>query len=295
MYKIKRSSKTGAAYRFNARLIVRVFEMEKGVDYVDNFSPTPGLAVARTMISIALANNLELHAVDIEQAFTQADKLEKGINGRYFIKPPPGSADTGNPNVVYEVQRPLYGNPSSPRAPRLHKTMNAYFKSEGFDNIGFEKSVCMRPAGRKYDEDVYVSAWAHVDDCLISCKSPLTMAKFKKDLLTRFVGTDEGEVTEYLGCELVRDRKARTGRLVQSVYAQRVLKTFDMWNCNPVATPLDSNTRLSKIDCPTIIDPNLHRKYCSIVGCLSYLVKMTRPDLAFSYSQLSKFVQYPEE
>ena len=28
-------------------MIVRGFEMEKGVDYVDNFSPTPGLAVAR--------------------------------------------------------------------------------------------------------------------------------------------------------------------------------------------------------------------------------------------------------
>jgi hypothetical protein len=29
------------------------------------------------------------------------------------------------------------------------------------------------------------------------------------------------------------------------------------------------------------------------VGCLSYLVNMTRPDLAFTYSQLSKFVQSP--
>jgi hypothetical protein len=30
-----------------------------------------------------------------------------------------------------------------------------------------------------------------------------------------------------------------------------------------------------------------------IVGCLSYLVNMTRPHLAFTYSQLSKFVQSP--
>ena len=42
-----------------------------------------------------------------------------------------------------------------------------------------------------------------------------------------------------------------------------------------------------------MVDPNVHRRYHSIVGCLSYLVNMTRPDLAFSYSQLSKFVQYP--
>ena len=37
VYKIKRSASTGEAYRFKARMIVRGFEMEKGVDYVDNF------------------------------------------------------------------------------------------------------------------------------------------------------------------------------------------------------------------------------------------------------------------
>jgi hypothetical protein len=103
---------------------------------------------------------------------------------------------------------------------------------------------------------------------------------------------DEGKVTEYLGCELVRDRKARTG-LIQARYAERVLRVFNMWECNPVATPLEPNVRLSKLDCPEVVDPLEHRKYRSIVGCLSYLLNMTRPDLAFSFSQLSKFLQYP--
>ena len=35
-------------------------------------------------------------------------------------------------------------------------------------------------------------------------------------LLTRFQGTDEGEVKEYLGCEVIRDRAARTGKMVQA-------------------------------------------------------------------------------
>ena len=74
------------------------------------------------------------------------------------------------------------------------------------------------------------------------------MCKFKSDLLSRFVGTDEGEVTEqeYLGCELVRDRKTRTGHLVQAGYGERVLRAFDMWESHPVATPLDPNVRLSR-------------------------------------------------
>ena len=100
-------------------------------------------------------------------------------------------------------------------------------------------------------------------------KSLTVMAAFKAHMLERFIGTDEGEVTEYLGCELVRDRKARTGQLIQAGYAERVLRVFNMWDCNPVATPMDPNVRLSKLDCPEVVDPLLHRKYCSIVGCLS--------------------------
>ena len=148
-----------------------------------------------------------------------------------------------------------------------------------------------RDGGGKYAEDIYVSA--HVDDCLIARKSKDIMVSFKKEVLTRFIGTDEGEVTEYLGCELIRNRSDKTAKLVQRGYDERVLRTFGMWNCKPCATPLDGNSRLSKKDCPQVVDPVLHRRYRSITGYLSYLVNMTRPDLAFAYSQLSKFVQYP--
>jgi hypothetical protein len=289
VYKLKRSAITGEVYRFKARLIVRGFQVEKGVDFDDSFSPTSGLAVGRFMLSLAVANDYELHACDIEQAFLQADKIPEGVNGRYFIQPPPGSPDANNRDVVYEVRRPLYGNPSSPRA--LHKTLDAYFMSEGFEHVGFEESVWVRPKGGKYGEDIYFST--HVDDCLICCKSTATMSKFKQELLTRFQGTDEGEVKEYLGCEVIRDRAARTGKMVQAGYAERVLRTFGMWNCNPVLTPLDPNVRLTRRDSPEVVDPRLHRRMRSIVGCLSYLVNMTRPDLAFTYSQLSKFVQSP--
>ena len=52
VYKIKRNSKTGAACRLKARFIVRGFEMEKHVDYDENFSLPPSIALARI---IALA------------------------------------------------------------------------------------------------------------------------------------------------------------------------------------------------------------------------------------------------
>ncbi len=119
------------------------------------------------------------------------------MNGRYFIQPPPGSPDANNRDVIYEVRSPLYGNPSSPHA--LHKTLDAYFMSKGFEHVGFEESVWVRPKGGKYGEDIYVST--HVNDCLICCKSTATMSKFKQELLTRFQGTDEGKSKNIWGAK----------------------------------------------------------------------------------------------
>ena len=73
-----------------------------------------------------------------------------------LITPTPGSPDTGEKSFVYEVLKPLYGNSSSSRT--LHKTMNVYFRNEGFDTIGFEESVWRRPPGRKYVEVIFVSS-----------------------------------------------------------------------------------------------------------------------------------------
>ena len=120
----------------------------------------------------------------------------------------------------------------------LHKTLDACFMSEGFEHAGFEESVWVRPKGGKNGKDIYVST--HVDDCLICCKS-----------------------------EVIRDRAARTGKMLQAGYAERVLCTFGMWDCNPVLTPLDPNVRLMKRDSPEVVDPRLHRRMRSIVGCLS--------------------------
>jgi len=57
-------------------------------------------------------------------------------------------------------------------------------------------------------------------------------------------------VTEYLGCEVVRDRAAGTLLLKQGAYIRRILATHGMNDANPVKTPLEPGARLSKRDCP---------------------------------------------
>lgn len=54
VYKLKWSAETGEVYRVEARLIARDIQMKMGVDFDDSFSPTPGLAVGRFMLSLAV-------------------------------------------------------------------------------------------------------------------------------------------------------------------------------------------------------------------------------------------------
>jgi len=53
------------------------------------------------------------------------------------------------------------------------------------------------------------------------------------------------------------------------------------------------NTRVSKDDCDLNPKPDFHRRYRGIVSSLGYLVTMTSPNLAWSYFELSKCVQFP--
>ena len=143
-----------------------------------------------------------------------------------------------------------------------------------------------RRANAKYAADIVIRC--HVDDSPIACSSLLVMRKFKSALLQRFTGTDEGPLTQYLGCQFICDQPICTIQLVQTVYSERLLCTFDMWDdVHTVSTPMIPGTRLVKADCPETPSPTLQRRYRSIVGSIGYLVQMTRCDMAFAYGQLS--------
>jgi len=56
---------------------------------------------------------------------------------------------------------------------------------------------------------------------------------------------------------------------------------------------MQPNTRINKDNCGKNPAPDFHRRYCGIVGSLGYLFTMTGLDLAWAYSDVSKYVQFP--
>jgi hypothetical protein len=152
--------------------------------------------------------------------------------------------------------------------------------------VGFERSMWT-----VVKEGHVILITAHIDDFIIACADRRVLDEFRTALLQRFEGTYEGEVHTYLGCEILRQLDAGKTLLSQKLYAEDVLRTYDYWDCIPALTPMVPGARVTKEQCDPHPEPAFHRRYRGIVGSLGYLVNMTRPDLAWSYSELSKYVQ----
>ncbi|MBW0480760.1 hypothetical protein O181_020475 [Austropuccinia psidii MF-1] len=93
-----------------------------------------------------------------------------------------------------------------------------------------------------------------------------------------------------LGIEITHEENSIT--LSQCHYIDALLDLYGMTNCKPVATALIPNTHF---EAPSDQEREaflaLNVNYQSAIGSLSYLSTATRPDLCFSVSALSQFLE----
>jgi hypothetical protein len=91
-----------------------------------------------------------------------------------------------------------------------------------------------------------------VDDLTLALSDLPALNSFVKELATHFELRDLGETKVLLGIEIERNHKCCTITLSQRHYIEDVLKRYNMSDCNPVLTPMDPNSPLSKTQGPTI-------------------------------------------
>ena len=109
--------------------------------------------------------------------------------------------------------------------------------------------------------------------------------EFKKRMMEEFEMTDLGLMRYFLGIEV---KQLKEGVFIsQEGYARDILKKFGMEDSNPMNTPMEPKTKLSKNDEGVVIDENLYR---SLVGSLRYLT-CTRPDIAYAVGVISRYME----
>ncbi len=109
---------------------------------------------------------------------------------------------------------------------------------------------------------------------------------------------DVGECTWLLGMSIIRNRNLKQLKISHKTYLQNLLNKFGMLECRPEPTPEAVGIKLSNSQSPITNEQlremeQLKPKYLSAVGALMYASLSTRPDLAHSVNELSRFMSNP--
>lgn len=272
VYKIKYKS-NGDIDRYKARLVVRGFTQEYGVNYYETFSPVVKFPSMRTILAIAASKNMLMKQFDIKTAF-----LNSELDETIFMKQPIGYGDGSD--KVCKLNKSLYGLKQASRA--WNKKFTKFIEQFNFKVSKADPCVFVHS-----NDETYLTLY--VDDGLIVSKNA-ELIKNVIDYLKQHFEVNAFEAESYLGLQIKRQSNGSI-LLHQQNYANRVLNRFNMHECNKVATPADTNATLYDLENDEIVS----FPYREAVGSLMYLAVSTRPDISYAVGLVSRFLENPSK
>ncbi|KAK9049522.1 hypothetical protein SSX86_031508 [Deinandra increscens subsp. villosa] len=184
------------------------------------------------------------------------------------------------PDHVCLLKKSLYGLKQAPRA--WYQRFTDYVISLGFRQSRCDNSLFIYQHGT---DTAYLLIY--VDDIIFTASSTHLRCHIMESLSSEFAMKDLGPLSYFLGISVTRtgDRMF----LSQSTYTRDIVERAHMQSCNPVATPVDTNPKLSTDSGPVFDDPTLYR---SLAGALQYLT-FTRPDITYAVQQICMHMHAP--
>ncbi len=154
------------------------------------FAPVAKVTTFRLMLALSKVLNLEIHQLDVDSAFFNAD-LEEDV----YMKPPPGMDLRSG--CCLKLLKSLYGLKQAVR--NWNKNIVDRIKSIGFtqsvlDNCLFVKTVV---------KETYLIS-LYVDDILNAGSDPSKIAEIKSEFTSRYEMKDLGKLNYYLSMKVIR-------------------------------------------------------------------------------------------
>ena len=268
----------GRILRYKARWVVHGYKQKEGIDYNATWAGVVKPASFRTLFALAAERRLHAEQMDIVTAFLYG-LLDEDV----YVTQPEGFVE--DPALVCHLIKALYGLKQAPRV--WYGVISAFLKELGLVTSEADHSVFISRDGKTY-------VAVYVDDLLIISDSMNLIDSMKQELGRRFKMTDLGPAQHYLGIEVVRNGDSILLR--QTTYLRKVLERFGMDKCKVVGSPMDPG--LASVMMPAKEGQQAHPDtlywYGSAVGSLLYAASMTRPDLSYALSMVSRYCSNPD-
>ncbi|GKA62558.1 retrotransposon protein, putative, ty1-copia subclass [Tanacetum coccineum] len=254
----KKTDMDGAIYTYKAHLVAKGYTQTPWIDYEETFSPVADIKAIRILIAIGAFYDYDILQMDVKTAF-----LNGYLSEEVYIEQPEGFIN------------PKYSN-----------------RKFGFTQNRDEPCVYLKASGSNVTFLIL-----YVDDILIMGNN-IPMLKNVKSYLGRYFAIkDLGEAAYILRIKIYRDKSRRLIGLCKSAYIEKILKRYHMENSKRGSIPMHEKHRLSKsqgASTPTELKRMQNVPYASDVGSIMYVVRCTRPDVAFAQNITSRFQQNPE-
>lgn len=255
---------------YRARLVARGFLLKDNEREV--YSPVAKHATLRTLICVANGFDMKVANFDINTAFLYG-RIEDGRD--VYMKMPRGFEIQGR---TCKLRKSIYGLRDSSR--QWNKCINDYLLSNKF--VRSKNDLCLYT--RRIGNDV-TYLLLYVDDIFVVCSNECELNRLKLELSKRFKVSDLTGDNRFLGVEILWNRETCEVTLSQAKYIETVLKKFRMFDCNPVKTPMENNLKIVQDENDVITNKPVRQ----LIGCLSYIANMTRPDICYAVNRLSQY------
>jgi hypothetical protein len=266
---------------YKARWVARGFQQQYGVDFFETFANTVNTTAWRLILAIAGYLDWEIKQWDVKSAFPNANLKEK-----VYIEQPMGFIDPEKPDWVYQLNRALYGLKQSGREWELH--LKGLLEARGLYPLKTDQSIYLNKTG-----DLILMAY--VDDLIVLSPKNDKIKSLYNQLAQSIELKDLGNIDEFLGIKIQRNREKRTISLDQRHYIDKILIKFGHQSRDKKAqktrSPIPIGAKIEPLD--ETQDPEVTRKYQQQIGALMYLTTKTRPDLAFSIGYLARYMSNP--
>lgn len=199
----------GNVDKYKARLVVKGYSQEEGIDYDEVFAPVARWDTIRIFLSVAAQRDWKVYQLDVKSAFLYGELKEV-----VYIDQLEGFIMRGEEDKVYRLKKALYGLKQVPRT--WFSRIDSYFKQAGFSSSNFDHTFFFK---REREKCIMVSIY--VDDLIFAGNDESLLEDFKQSMKQEFEMTDLGLMTFFLGVEI---RQSSNGiHLCQKKYAQEVL------------------------------------------------------------------------
>ena len=122
----------GGGILYKARLVIRGFEQQAGVDFDETFAPVAKLQSLRMMLALAAVHDWEIDQMDVVTAF-----LNPKVDGDVYM-PLPQDIEADKP-LFCKLRKSLYGLKQAPRL--WYEHIDQFFRSLGLQRCEFDPNI----------------------------------------------------------------------------------------------------------------------------------------------------------